>query len=203
MVAVRTTEPAALGVKLFPVILATPAPAVFTLQTMVRLLALSGTTVAPARLTGAPAKPPSGTPVISLTGTKAPAVAIYMVKSLAKGVVEVAPLAIVAVSVSVPAVGGVKEPPATAVSVTPVVSAYFTVHVIVLWVALPGVTVAAPKSNAVPVKPPVCTPVISVTATNASVGFGSGSVVFGHPVISRNAAIRTLPYKILRKENIN
>ena len=70
MVAVKTTLPALVGVTLVPLMLVIPAPAVLTLQTMVLLVAFAGLTVPP-RVSGVPAVPELGTPVMFVTGTSA------------------------------------------------------------------------------------------------------------------------------------
>ena len=67
MVAVTTTGPAAVAVNAPAVIVAVP---LFTVQTMVLLVAVAGSTI-PVRVKGAPTVPEAGTPLISVTATKA------------------------------------------------------------------------------------------------------------------------------------
>ena len=70
MVAVSTRVPSVVAVTLLSVsIVVIPAPGVLTVQTIVLLLALLGSTV-PVRVSGIPTVPVGGTPVMSVTGTK-------------------------------------------------------------------------------------------------------------------------------------
>ena len=70
MVAVTVTVPAAVVVRVFPLMVAPVVPALFTDHTIALLVALSGATI-PERAMEVPAMPPVGTPVIPVTGTKA------------------------------------------------------------------------------------------------------------------------------------
>ena len=70
MVAVTVTVPAAVVFKVLPEMVAPVAPADFTLQTMVLLVASVGATV-PVSVSGVPAVAVVGTPVMPVTALKA------------------------------------------------------------------------------------------------------------------------------------
>ena len=162
IVAVITTVPAAVVFRVYPLILAPVVPALLTVHTMALLVATIGSTLG-VKVRGIPAWPDVGTPEMLLTETKVELKALLnvMVKSCVYAIPCALPLAIVAVTVTVPAAVVFKMFP---MILAPVVPALLTVHAMVLLVALDGTTVPTRVMAATAV-PVVGMPMMLVTGT--------------------------------------
>jgi hypothetical protein len=160
MAALTVTVPAAVAVSVVPLINAPVVPASATVQVMALLVALAGSTV-PVRGRAVPTTAVEGKPLILSTGIKA--AFTVMVKSWVKGLEAVAPLAMVALIVTVPAEVVISVLPLINAPVDP---AFVTAQVMALSVASAGDTVAL-RLRGVPAVAVGRTPVILLTGIKA------------------------------------